>query len=322
MNKAIVITTINYPSKAVIKFSKLKGFKLYIAGDNKTPKNWNLENAVFLSISMQDSKYKKLSKLIAQNHYARKNLGYLEAITAGNEYIYETDDDNSPYNFFPNFFEDTLKVDQISSSLAFNIYSLFTKKNVWPRGLPLNYIKNNKFTISKRTIKPLIQQSLADLDPDVDAIYRLCIHDQIKFIKNKKISLGKHVYCPFNSQNTYWNKLVFALLYLPSTVESRVTDIWRGYIAQRILWELDSELIFSSPSVYQERNIHDFTKDFNQELDLYIKSESLINTLELINLNGTPANMMLKIYKKLIEQKFFKKEEMYILKEWLNIISF
>ena len=321
MDKAIVLTTINYPSKAVIKFSKLKEFKLFVAGDNKTPKDWNLKNTVFLSIKKQFSKYKKLSTLVAQNHYARKNLAYVEAITSGNEYIYETDDDNIPYDFFPNFIENNEKIDQITSNFAFNVYSLFTKKNVWPRGLPLNYIKNNKFTISKSLVKPLIQQSLSDLDPDVDAIYRLCIHDKINFIKNKRVSLSKHVYCPFNTQNTYWNKLVFALLYIPSTVESRITDIWRGYIAQRILWELDSELIFSSPNVYQERNIHDFTKDFNQELDLYTKSEPLIKALELINLSGTTSDMMLKIYEKLIKLNYFKKEEMKILEEWLNLVS-
>ena len=321
MNKAIVITTINYPSKAVIKFSKIKNFELFVVGDNKTPKDWNLINTTFLPIEKQFSKYDKLSKLIAQNHYARKNLGYVEAIKSGSDFIYETDDDNMPYDFFPNFIDKSQKINQITSNTAFNIYSLFTKKNIWPRGLPLKYIKNNKYKVCKIEIKPLIQQSLANLDPDVDAIYRLCIYDKINFIKGKRFMLDKHVYCPFNSQNTYWDKQVFTLLYLPSTVESRVTDIWRGYIAQRILWKLNSRLIFSSPSVYQERNIHDFMKDFYQEYDLYNKSELLIKTLESIELEGTISDMMLKIYKKLISLSFFEKKEIYILKEWLRQIS-
>jgi len=165
---------------------------------------------------------------------------------------------------------------------------------------------------------PLIQQSLADSDPDVDAIYRLTIYEKIKFAQGLKFSLKKNVYCPFNSQNTYWHKKAFVLLYLPSTVNSRVTDIWRGYIAQRIIWEIDSEMVFISPSVFQKRNIHNFMKDFKDELDLYVKSEDLVNSLEEVNLRGSIEDMLVSIYRKLVNEKFFHEKELKILETWLE----
>jgi hypothetical protein len=37
-----------------------------------------------------------LPKLLPENHYARKNLGYIRAVRLGAESIFDTDDDNAP----------------------------------------------------------------------------------------------------------------------------------------------------------------------------------------------------------------------------------
>ncbi len=318
MNKALVITTINPPTEAVIQFSRHKDFSIFVSGDNKTPKDWNYKNAEFISIQNQKKKYPRLSNLISENHYARKNFAYLDAIKSEIDFLYETDDDNFPYKFFPNFMNKPEILEQIEAPSCFNVYSLFTTKKVWPRGLPLNLINNPIKKKTKKKIKPLIQQSLADLDPDVDAIYRLTNGETIKFQRGKTIALSPGTFCPFNSQNTYWDKTVFPLLFLPSTIDSRVTDIWRGYIAQRVLWELDSSLIFISPSVYQERNIHNFMKDFEQELDLYLKTEKLVASLLSLSLKGNVSQMLFQVYSKLVKEEFFKPQELKALKEWLS----
>jgi len=323
MTKAIVITSIFPPTPAVKKFASLtnKGFTLYNAGDNKTPKNWKVKNTVFLSIHKQHSQFSNFSHLVAENHYARKNLAYLKAIKDKVGRIYESDDDNIAYDFFPCFIEKRIKLSQISAKPAFNVYSLFIDKKIWPRGLPLNAIKKSTFKIKQKEVQSLIQQSLVDLDPDVDAIYRLTNGELVTFDRGKVFAIAKGTYCPFNSQNTYWHPQVFPLLYLPSTVESRVTDIWRGYIAQRILWELDSELIFSSPSVYQERNVHNYMKDFRQESDLYLRVEELLQTLSKISLHGSVSEMLLTIYKKLVKRQFFQESELEIVNQWLTEVS-
>lgn len=317
MKKAIVITTINYPSKALKKFAKLKEFDMFVAGDNKTPSGWKLDKVHYFSIENQQKKYPVLSELTSQNHYARKNFGYLEAIKTGIDYLYETDDDNLPYDIFPTFMHKTVKIESLACDLAYNVYSEFTNEPIWPRGLPLKNILNNNVRKTKKNVDPLIQQSLADLDPDVDAIYRLTNGKLVTFKKNRKVSISKGTYCPFNSQNTYWHQSVFPLLYLPSTVESRVTDIWRGYIAQRILWELNSEVVFSSASVFQERNVHDYLKDFVQELELYTRVDSLLASLTEVKLKGSVADMLHQIYLKLVEESYFDEREVRAVEEWL-----
>lgn len=320
-SKAITITTINLPTDAVKMFSEFSDFKLIIAGDNKTPKNWSLKNSHFLSIEYQKNKFPAFSKLSTENHYSRKNFAYIEAIRSGVNNIYETDDDNFPNSFFPNFIKSETFIDEITAPLAFNIYSQFSKKNVWPRGLPLNLINNKKIKTEKTKIKPLIQQSLADLDPDVDAIYRLILGDEIMFDKNKQFSLAKYTYGPFNSQNTYWEKEVFPLLYLPTTVSNRATDIWRGYIAQRIIWELDSRLLYLSPCVYQKRNPHNYMHDFKDETEVYLHAEELLNLLNSIKLKGNVSEMLIQVYKMLVSEKFIIKRELDAVKEWIRIIK-
>lgn len=321
--KAIVITTINPPTEAVIKFSKLKDFELFIAGDNKGPKEkWDLENVHLMLMEDQKNQFPELAAKTAENHYARKNIAYAAAIQSGAEYLYESDDDNIPYDFFPVFAESEVTAPEVVAPPAFNIYSLFTKANIWPRGIPLNRIKNEAESITEgKKVKPLIQQSLANSDPDVDAIYRLTNGDFVTFDQDKTYAIAPHTYVPFNSQNTYWDKQVFPILYLPSTVKSRVTDIWRGYIAQRILWELNSEMLFSSASVYQERNFHNLMRDFEEELDLYLKSESLLQDLDALQLTGSPAEMLVQTYEQLIKKGYFQAEEIEIVKEWVSIFE-
>lgn len=316
--QSIVVTTIYSPTQSILQFAKMHDFSLFVSGDNKTPKNWHVNDAKFISILDQKKKYAHLSRIVSQNHYARKNFAYLEAIASGAEYIFDTDDDNFPNNLFPNFILKAQLLEQYRGNIFINVYSLFTKQHVWSRGLPLSYVNELMMHKSKRIVRPLIQQSLADLDPDVDAIYRLTNGKVIRFQKQKIISLAKGTYSPFNSQSTYWNKEAFPLLYLPSTVNSRITDIWRGYIAQKILWQIGSRLIFLSPCVYQKRNVHDLMKDFRDELDLYLKTEKMVLLLDRIKLSGTISDMMMQIYREFIKYSFFKKEELKALKVWLS----
>lgn len=59
----------------------------------------------------------------------------------------------------------------------------------------------------------------------------------------------------------------------------RVTDIWRGYWAQRLLWELDSHLGFYSPHTIQLRNAHNYLKDFAEEDQIYKQTGHLVKLL-------------------------------------------
>ena len=126
------------------------------------------------------------------------------------------------------------------------------------RGLPLDKInKNNLEKIIKLSKKKvLINHTLCNGNPDVDAIFRLMnkSKNNIKFIPNKKYFISKKSICPFNSQSTVWFKDAFPLMYLPTYCSIRSTDIWRGLIAEIILKNDNQNILFSSPIVFQNRN--------------------------------------------------------------------
>ena len=87
---------------------------------------------------------------------------------------------------------------------------------------------------------------------------------KIKFIDNKKISIGRAI-TPTNSQNTTWFKQISILMYLPATCSMRATDIYRGYITSNILNKLNKKTLYHSQKLVQNRNDHDLIKDYQQE---------------------------------------------------------
>ena len=54
-------------------------------------------------------------------------------------------------------------------------------------------------------------------------------------------------------------------MYLPAFVSFRFTDILRGYVAQRIMWDYGLRLGFLPPNVFQKRNEHDLMADFRMK---------------------------------------------------------
>lgn len=278
--KAIVITTINGETPAIQKYKNIPGWELIVVGDKKTPDIKSSGNMTFLSVQDQEKLGYKILQQTPYNQYCRKNIGYLFAIKNGAEFIYETDDDNHPYDDWcvPNNFTKTVTTD----SDFLNICSLYTKENIWPRGYPLELIRTKEnHTILECNNSPGVIQTLADKDPDVDAVYRLTTQNKdIQFEKGIDLIIHPGVYTPINSQSTFWKKEFFPLMYFPMFVGWRFADILRGYIAQKLLWSSGSCLGYSSPIVYQERNEHNYMVDFNQELILYNAVVPLVRVLK------------------------------------------
>jgi len=59
---------------------------------------------------------------------------------------------------------------------------------------------------------------------------------------------------PLNSQALLVSKTSFWGLWVPVTVHGRVSDIWRGYMWQRLLWDAGQRVGLASPWVAQARN--------------------------------------------------------------------
>jgi hypothetical protein len=321
--KAIVITSVFSPTEAVKAFSQLPGYKVIVVGDQKTPADWQWKNVEYIPAN-QDTGY-DLSKVLPYNHYCRKMIGYLKAIQAGAEYIWDTDDDNIPKSNWnlPVFDQ---KFDCIDGDKGFiNIYQLYTEQKIWPRGLPLNLITRQfelEKYVSAKNCRVGIWQGLADEDPDVDALYRLTIDLPCYFRERDPIVLSKGTICPFNTQNTFIRKELFALMYLPTTVTFRFTDILRGLVAQPIMWLYDYQLGFTSATVVQKRNPHDYMKDFNSEISMYQQCENIFSlTASAVSRSQSIESNLFNSYQALLKAGIISDKEMTTLEAWLNDLN-
>jgi hypothetical protein len=328
MNKtALVITSIAAPNKALkilAEGAKKHSVDLILIGDVSSPKEFVLDGCDFYGIDRQNKLDFSLAKIIPVKHYARKNLGYLLAIQQGAEVIIETDDDNIPLEDFWKERQLIQKAHVSENHNWLNVYKYFTDGFIWPRGFALEKLQDAVpliNSIPEREVKCAVQQGLADENPDVDAIFRLTYPLPFSFPIPNRVALGKGSWCPFNSQNTTWFKEMFMLLYLPSYCSFRMTDIWRSFVALRILQENDQHLLFHEPTVYQERNDHNLMKDFADEITGYQNNLKIVSTLESLKLkSGTDAipENLIKCYSALIDLGLIGKEEMDLLEAWIE----
>lgn len=325
---SLIITSISKPNAVLEKFAKESKFNkidFILIGDEKSPKDFHLNNCNYYSIEDQKSLSFELAEGVPKNHYSRKNLGYLLAIQNNTGIIIESDDDNIPYESFWKERRLNKKAYKLSKKGWANVYKYFTEENIWPRGFDLkhiNAISEKLDPVNTTLVDCPIQQGLADLNPDVDAIYRLALKLPIQFNKEKlELCLDENVWCPFNSQNTTWFKEAFPLLYLPSYCSFRMTDIWRSFVAQRIAWTMNWKINFHEPTVYQERNEHNLMKDFEDEIPGYLGNEKIVKLLQSLYLKKGIENInenLLVCYESLIKHGFIKKEELNLLQIWIK----
>lgn len=317
MNSYIIITTINDRTEAIKKFEGIAGWKTIIVGDKKTPNITDSQSLHFYSLSEQENSGLEVSRLLPVNHYCRKNAGYLFALGKGARTIYDTDDDNLPYPEWkvPPFVSSNVLRSQ---KQYVNVYRYFTEDNIWPRGFPLDVLREPSGEIERvATEVPVgVWQAMADGDPDVDAIHRLVHGKTVRFDQQLPVHLDAGVYCPFNSQATAWTERALPFLYLPCTVSFRFTDILRGYVAQRLMWEQGLHLGFTSATVYQERNEHDLMRDFADEVEMYLGVRKVVNILDGLSLHGDPLRDQYDVYSALRNAGVVQDRELEILSAW------
>lgn len=278
-SRTVIVTTIQSPTEALRHFSRLKGWRLLVVGDRKTPADWSLPGADFLSAEDQQALAYRTPRSLPWNHYARKTAGYLAAIASGAQRILDSDDDNRPVTdgSLPAF---DAAYPCTAENLGFvNLYPLFSDPTcpAWPRGFPLDRIRDAAARpaaeqLREASVRVGIWQGLVDGEPDVDAIYRLTRNRPVRFRSRPPVVLGAGTLSPFNSQNTVFRRETFPLLYLPAFVPFRYTDILRGWVAQPILWAAGYRLGFTAATVVQERNPHDLMADFASEIPGYLQA--------------------------------------------------
>lgn len=337
-----VITTIQSPTNSVRQLAaRLTGGKghMVVAGDTKGPDSFDLSDVTgfdvsqltFLSIQDQLNSGFKLAQLLPTKHYSRKNIAYLLAVQRNASCIYETDDDNGPLESWAPRLEFVSNVATIQSENPqrpswINVYRHFTDELIWPRGLPLDQIHTTAVEKdpASQTIWAPIQQGLADGSPDVDAIWRLTLDHEFGFENRSSVLLPAGQWCPFNTQTTWWWPVVYPLLYVPSYCSFRMCDIWKSFVAQRCLWELGTGVVFHASEVWQERNVHNLMRDFNDEVPGYQQNNRIAEILESVPLKPGVENVsanLLQSYSHLVDAEIFPAKELELLTAWIEAIA-
>lgn len=151
----------------------------------------------------------------------------------------------------------------------------------------------------------------------------------IKFDANSPpLLLGKRQYAPTNSQNTLFHYDAFWTLVMPRNVTFREVDILRGYIAIRMLNEIDSGgVAFMAPNAVQVRNAHSYHKDYLQEKRLYEKIATFVADLDEwmcnVTTNNDPISNSLKecflqCIVMLVAKKHLDPSEIELYRRWIN----
>ena len=397
-----VTTTIFPPTKTVQQIAALPDWCLVIAGDKKSPAQFNVSGgAIYLSPADQERMPFATGKLLRWNHFGRKNLGFLYAIAHGAKWVYDTDDDNelqSTLIGIPLPRSNAL-VDEVATS--FKLYNLYpqmsTARAAWPRGFPLESIKDNRTYTARfqRRAWPArrvgVVQSLADHDPDVDGIFRLTQplpftfppatarhaadgpgrrlgakltirpsgaaryggglvgggggggsggkgggglsgkgggglggarklrHPPAPSGTFQLVTLRRGTMMPYNAQATLHAYEALWGLLLPCTVHGRVTDIWRAYYTQRLLWDVGYRIAFSTPWVTQYRNAHNYLADFNSELPLYQQAGALVDALlQWEPTSPTLPGRLEELYIRMYEYGIVGRADVQLAQAWLD----
>lgn len=332
---ANVVTTIQSPTDALSKLaaeSKSRGELLFVVGDQKSPLDFFLDDAKYISVNEQINLDFQVLQTLPWNSYTRKMLGYLEAAKSGCAFIRETDDDNFPLD---GYFLDFPKVLQVRRPQIhdgwINPYIYFSDDFIWPRGFPLNLLEVNRGShhkiaqeISVATVlRTGVIQGLADGAPDVDAVFRLVFGnaDDFRFKDSMPLLIPRGCFAPFNSQVTTWTIDLLPLMYLPQTCTFRMTDIWRSFIATHLMHLNEYDLVFTGASAYQDRNAHNLLRDFSDEVPGYVGNDLLVNQIKAVVLRGGMENLgldLIDIYEHLTVNGFFQAQELVSLKAWLE----
>lgn len=281
MTQIIVTTTINPPTPAIEAFDAMDDWHLIVVGDLKTPPDYKLQRGQYLSPEAQEQFAPALSQALGWNTHARRNIGHLMAKTLGATVVAMVDDDNIP---LPHWGKNLLVGQTVELTVydaglpAFDPIGATNYPHLWHRGFPLQWVSQRQY--SQAETKPWrvdIQADFWNGDPDIDATARMIYGPHCQF-DDTCFPMASNQVAPFNSQNTFVSAEVlpycFVLPFL--TPHGRLGDIWMAYHVQA----QGFQVAFNRASVIQQRNPHDLTVDFMDEV---LGVERTIALIEQIN---------------------------------------
>ena len=284
----------------------------------------SLQNVIYLDIN--ECQYNS-AKLLGYNRYSWKNVGYLYAIQHGARMIYNTENDIQFNGELINKFITANTSSGIfwngTGKRVFNQYSHFGQPSVWPQGYPMDDIastdQGNLYVLCEMKT-PSIQQGLVGSVPDVDDIFQPTYKDKsnVQFGNSAPgVALPSGMFAPLNLQNTLFLYQAFWAMLPPVTATDRVSDIWRGYWAQRLLWEIGDTLAFFSP---RQRAAHSFVHDSKEEKALYQKAGELVSFLRSWRCGSVNSffSCAIQLSKDMVVAGYWKDEDALICQLWVE----
>ncbi len=268
MKKVIATTTI-YPYDEIIeRYDNMDGWTLIVSGDKKTPSDFKLKNGIYLSYEDQEKLDPKLSELIGPNSIQRRNFSFLMAHKLNADIIATIDSDNAPLS---NWGKNTYVGEELQFRFCrcehpvFDPLYVTDARKFWHRGFPIQLVKSRSYSLDLPYphMKVDIAAFLWNGDLDVSALQRCIWSTNHTFGPQNFFPFTSDKFSPFNSQNTVISKNVLPHYFMIPHV-GRMDDIWPSYYVQSLGFKVG----YFEPTVYQDRHIHDNTKDMvNEFLD-------------------------------------------------------
>ncbi|XP_041028588.1 probable glycosyltransferase STELLO1 [Juglans microcarpa x Juglans regia] len=295
----IVVSVSNYPSDSLRNLVKIRGWQVLAIGNSKTPSDWGLKGAIFLSLEQQASLGFRVVDFLPYDSYVRKTVGYLFAIQHGAKKIFDADDRGDVIDGDIGKHFDVVLVGEGArrevilqyshdnpNRTVVNPYIHFGQRSIWPRGLPLENVgevEHEEYYTEVFGGKQFIQQGISNGLPDVDSMFYFTRKSglealDIRFDEHApKVAFPQGIMVPVNSFNTIYHSAAFWGLMLPVSISSMASDVLRGYWGQRLLWEIGGYVVVYPPTVH--RNDRTEAYPFSEEKDLHVNVGRLIKFL-------------------------------------------
>lgn len=316
--------------------------------------SWNI---VYISVEKRDKLKKTAASavmpLLQGGDKSLKTIGYLYAIINKAHTIYDFDADHQligkrhipipGHRFGTPVNRSHVSLRSLANDFngsVFNALPCFgpnVNTPVWQRGLPLEFIKQQPIVgrdcpallrnVGVRWENIGVVQFIANIDPDVDQLYRRThpfpvefpLHDHRPVLVASPVI--SPIFVPLNAKSTLYMPNLFWSLLFPISLNAEACDVLRSYIAQRLFPNIQQYAVIYPPVVLR---LCKHTEDCElqsklPDLYLYSQADKLLTLLReySCSLQSVPE-CMVDLYSFLQKAGFLQPADVSLAKSWIS----
>ena len=280
---------------------------------------------IYLSFHTLNLMYPDISRLILENDFNRKILGYIFAIEHGAKSIWDISEHVTPPVVFAEFEKEKeiLTVCPHYTDIVINPFECFGSF-IRPRGFPKSYeMPNPKPCMRKHKSRLGIIQVFDPKNVDADVLNENFKNKTTRFMFEPNsmfpLLIPNGVYAPINFHSSIWFLDAFENLYLPSTVSEEAADIWRGYLAQVLLQESGLELYYC-PVYSSKESVHLPYKRPHPSGELNLKNDKFVELLEDMRIRASELDMS-STYEELYVRGYVESKDLLLQHLWQKMLT-